>query len=773
MSITDLKQALQTLSTIPTAQQRLIFKGKVLRDDKDIQFYNIEEGNTLHLAERPPDQQQNPQQPAGGAQGQTQQQQQQQQSPQVGRIPGIPGDVNITIQNVLRGLTGANRVVVGGAPQNPESMHQNIRTIFNSVANPQQQQQPGQAAPAPAPAQDNDRPTSERMAESLRSARTTLQWLTENTDAAITALDNERNLDDQQQRQQLQQQIRDLQAAYQRTSMASSSMAHYLSGFHAGSVPGEATFTPPQPTAQISQIHVQIDPQGQAPGQPFPGAPFANVQFPAGQPFPGQVFPGQPNPAQAFPNVFANLQQQAQQAQQQQAQGQQPQPGQPGALPFDFNNLLQNVMGSLMGQQGQQAQGQQPQGQQGQPQQAQQQQQQAQGQQPGLPFDLNGLIQNVMGSMFGGGVQPGQQPGQPQQPGQANPAQPFMDMMAQLLNPQAAADQNNAAANNNNANGNSFTSQLPLLFMDMQMIFSDVPAQNVQGHTNIRRVLMNDFGTSSQGYDAVIDDFIESVRPYFTTLHNIPLEVRNRIVPNSNLDQVVIALIRKYMTQIFKIVMSEPSESNPIKQLTSEWSTASINEMVTEIANRSGGVEDAFIIINGFIQDRLSSVNPGLAPFSGVIMRNIRTIYVAQPQTNNNNINNNNNNIPATTPTTTTTTTTTTAPTTTTSTSTTSTTNTSNGVIPQEWVDTIEIDVARQESAPEPRPLSQNYRDPSSNKKQKTSNSSAFAQRLEEAVQPVDNVNGEDLLNKAKEEGLAELYNSLIAKMKDQQQNNQ
>ena len=48
-SILDVKEKIFTLSNIPTLQQRLIFKGNVLKDERTLESYNIEEGNTIIL----------------------------------------------------------------------------------------------------------------------------------------------------------------------------------------------------------------------------------------------------------------------------------------------------------------------------------------------------------------------------------------------------------------------------------------------------------------------------------------------------------------------------------------------------------------------------------------------------------------------------------------------------------------------------------------------------------------------------------------------------
>ena len=52
MTILSIKQHITELEQIPVEQQRLIFSGKQLEDDKTLGYYNIPSGSTVHLVLR-------------------------------------------------------------------------------------------------------------------------------------------------------------------------------------------------------------------------------------------------------------------------------------------------------------------------------------------------------------------------------------------------------------------------------------------------------------------------------------------------------------------------------------------------------------------------------------------------------------------------------------------------------------------------------------------------------------------------------------------------
>ncbi|KAL0016866.1 hypothetical protein SO802_003935 [Lithocarpus litseifolius] len=68
MRVSSFKEKIANETTVPVGQQRLIFRGRVLKDDHLLSEYHVENGHTLHLVERQPAQ---PQPSSGPGTGET------------------------------------------------------------------------------------------------------------------------------------------------------------------------------------------------------------------------------------------------------------------------------------------------------------------------------------------------------------------------------------------------------------------------------------------------------------------------------------------------------------------------------------------------------------------------------------------------------------------------------------------------------------------------------------------------------------------------------
>ncbi|KAI8601519.1 ubiquitin-related domain-containing protein [Dissophora ornata] len=54
-TVLQLKERLAEMLQVPTPRQRLIFRGRVLVDDKQLSEYSLQDGQTIHLVTRPVD----------------------------------------------------------------------------------------------------------------------------------------------------------------------------------------------------------------------------------------------------------------------------------------------------------------------------------------------------------------------------------------------------------------------------------------------------------------------------------------------------------------------------------------------------------------------------------------------------------------------------------------------------------------------------------------------------------------------------------------------
>lgn len=48
-TVLDMKQSISDSLNVPASQQRLIYKGRVLKDDLTVEFYQIQDGHTVHM----------------------------------------------------------------------------------------------------------------------------------------------------------------------------------------------------------------------------------------------------------------------------------------------------------------------------------------------------------------------------------------------------------------------------------------------------------------------------------------------------------------------------------------------------------------------------------------------------------------------------------------------------------------------------------------------------------------------------------------------------
>lgn len=84
MQVSAFKEKIASQIGVPVEQQRLIFRGKVLKDDHLLSEYYVENGHTLHLVERQPSQ---PQPSSSSDNGNTRTN----NTGRVGQEPGGPG----------------------------------------------------------------------------------------------------------------------------------------------------------------------------------------------------------------------------------------------------------------------------------------------------------------------------------------------------------------------------------------------------------------------------------------------------------------------------------------------------------------------------------------------------------------------------------------------------------------------------------------------------------------------------------------------------------
>lgn len=119
-TVAELKAAIETKLEIPASQQRLIFKGKILKDEGTLESYNIVSGESVHLVK-------------GAAPAAAQAAALPQATPVASApVPGLGGMGNMAqLQQQLMGMGGANpfggAMGMGGmGGQNMQQMQQQM-----------------------------------------------------------------------------------------------------------------------------------------------------------------------------------------------------------------------------------------------------------------------------------------------------------------------------------------------------------------------------------------------------------------------------------------------------------------------------------------------------------------------------------------------------------------------------------------------------------------------------------------------------------------------
>lgn len=143
VSVASLKELIAAQVGVPGGSQRLIYRGKVLKDDYLLSAYNVEDGHTLHLVARHVQQPSAPAPPDGGPQpaGATGVAPGVQPSGTPGtgegnQMPAIMMGFNI---NGASAMTDVSRMVadvlnsmgLAGIPGGPPAPHPNVHTAAN------------------------------------------------------------------------------------------------------------------------------------------------------------------------------------------------------------------------------------------------------------------------------------------------------------------------------------------------------------------------------------------------------------------------------------------------------------------------------------------------------------------------------------------------------------------------------------------------------------------------------------------------------------------
>jgi hypothetical protein len=578
---------------------------------------------------------------------------------------------------------------------------------------------------------------------------------------------------------------------------------------------------PPNPLMQMigNMFRTMSQPQQQQqhahPAQP--GQPAQPAQGPTTSP---QQQPAAFNPQGAMQMLGPLFQQivqpltQARAAPTQSAQQQPPQQPQPQPQPqpqVDINQVMSQVLGSI------QTALQPPQPQ---PQQQQQQQQQRQTQPP----DFGTFMTQMLGTISQAfnpptGVSPSPSPAQssPQQQPPITPSQqqqagsaPNQNMLASLFNVVMQSAGQGASTQTVGSVVRTLSQNMHLdeehdregpLEMMLHVVMDTMPVSDLTALAHgdwsplqrvhptvlqyIRDTVINRPPTEQQqgeqGEEARISQFAdESARAVLESVAStaLPPDVMGRVRAGADLAGRAGAVIRQHVTSLIHIVLSAPQPTPedpiPFARAIQAWCADFVRQLVDAVAScLGGGIGDASIVIQRFLEQRLSFMGPQMAQVAATmvtsyILRAYNNVSQQQQQPQQQI----QQTTPALTPTPTVTTpsppptqTPTLAPPqalptpsvpTPTPSAPTSTHESSRqqqlvslsgqestGVVPSEWQSTIAMDEARQAQASPQRPFSDSYMAGAPNKRRKTqaqpqsaTPESLLSDRLREAMSP-------------------------------------
>ncbi|EGC38624.1 hypothetical protein DICPUDRAFT_53205 [Dictyostelium purpureum] len=771
-TIPELKQLIQDASSVPIPLQRVIYKGKYLRDEKDLQFYKIEDGVTLHLAERPPESTNPP--PPSTSTTSTTSTSSSSSSSSTNRIPR-----NDLLNSVMRSI------VPSQVPFDTQ-----LRDAIANVNNPSNTLVTGPVPPDRDghPYDPQQQPSHERLSDYFDLTLTEINRLVERMNHLNEQLRNNNNITDPAQRVQLQAEATAVGLSLSRLSNATGLLSQCTNAFRTTDQPNGTHFVP-----SISQITLNLGPNGITPVSsstittpadllslqtsgalhPVPGIPgtFISLDSEPLRSRPGTTANSQRNPSSTttspttttttapsttttstspsdttstttstnantnpnvFTNVFVNTNTNT---------NSNPNPN-PNAGPSvnvdvngapvlgeDINNVISQTLNGLFSSLGQQPNN----------------------------NPLGGILNSVLSNIPGGSNE--------------NHLSDIFSNISQMFQ-----SQNN---NNNNNYISRGTSPLLILFINMphllngfQLISNGGDAAVRQGHRLIRQILVQELlsgNSSTDNIDRMVESYTENIR-YQVAETTLPEDLSRHVI-NQNYPDIVARLARKYLKRFLLIFINRNTDGTLQNEISS-FSSDFVKELIESLSECfDNGSQGAFDLIDTFVYQKIISESPALIEFSTMTSQYLRDVYQS-----------NNSSSPSTT---TTQTQTQTQPTSNNFSTTTTTTgrqsSNSGSIIPPEWMETIEIDQARQSSGTTRTPSSTYLKGKTPKvKKENDSNnnnnttttttttttattSAPFRQILERSVDGTQ-IDSEELLKTEEAKNLSQMYQNIFFK---------
>lgn len=749
INVAELKKLIENKTNVPLSSQRLIFKGKILKDDQGIDAYGVVHDCTLHMVERQQGIQENPP-PSNQTTTTT-------PNPATGRPNFVMGTISLPdgaappeLNQLLGNVLGSLGIVNPPNTSQQDSFQQiqhNLNNLNNSISQLQS-------------SSTHQTSTTTQTSTNTNNIENTGSYLSQIDSAFLnihpflshlaSLLSQESSLQ-ASRRTEAQNLASQLGPIFQNLGTILLSISSSISSIQMGSEPGTGQISAPRRVVAASgnigvaiprTIPNQTTPQGEqatnTQGQPIE---VSMPLFTVSQREQNQSGDTNTRPAPNLNNLFATIASSmnqnrppSQPTQTPPSQSTQTPPSQPTQTPPMSQSATPNSappnMANMLSQFLSIAQ--------------------SLGSQSNVQTNTSAPLPDLM-SQFLGAMEPGQQSNNQENSSQNTSTAAMLSQTFNAVNQAINSSQPSTISSviesisqglnsdNNNESSNQEETILAeilkkvmdsLTVPDMLAIMSGnwVPLQKMHPILKgfVRDVVKTD--TSSSRLDQLASEIIESVKESLNE-KDLPEEIKKKVKPGYEITSLSLTIMRKHVSKLLAVILSDlpPTAMNPhpFASAVKEWTSKFVEDLVNTLSqSMSGGLSDAVEVIKWFLRERLMFMGPEFSQMG----TNMVTSYIMETYSHSQ--------------------------------------LTPNNQDPRTWENTIAVDELRQSTSPPQRAFSDSYNSgapPSSKRRKKvkvTNPNDLLLDRVKELFLKlsISSSNSENILQELVQTKLPEKY---------------